>query len=363
MQYDKSIDRIRGFLVLIMVYCHVLQFFGNGGAFPAVLRIIDVINVLAFPTFVFCFGRSSAVAYLQRPFKKAAPRLLKVMLTMYAVFVLSGLGFRIIREHAPFNTITVEKVLLLSDIPGWSEFLAGFAAFALLVLIFFKPLKWLSTRFVPTLIVSLVSLGLCFFPYDLIKAPQIGLFIGTRSFASFPVVQYAAYLLAGIYWQTSRKHGLTWSIIGLCATAAGVVYTAVSGLPERFPPSLPWVLLTGFSPVALSFLMAKIGSLPPVLRETDGWLRNVGRKSLFYLLASNLTIFTLAGLKAAPQVTKRDIWFWKQSIASPWGALLWTAILIAVIGIVASLAGRSSEKADKKPRETEKAAPAAAPVP
>ncbi len=363
MQYDKSIDRIRGFLVLIMVYCHVLQFFGNGGAFPAVNRITDIVNILAFPTFVFCFGRSSAVAYLQKSFKKAWPRLLKVALTMYVVFVLSGLGFRILREHSPFNTLTVEKVLLLSDIPGWSEFLAGFAAFALLVLIFFKPLKWLSTRFVPTLIVSVVSLALCFLPYDLIKTPQIGLLIGTRGFACFPVVQYAAYLLLGIYWQTTHKHGWVLFGIGLGATLIGGIYTAIGGLPERFPPSLPWVLLTGFSPVTLSFLMAKIGTLPPVLREADGWLRNVGRKSLFYLLASNLTLFTLAGLNAAPIVTKRDIWFWKQPIAAPGGALLWTAVLIAAISIVASLAGRTSEKADKKPREAEKAATVATPAP
>lgn len=354
MQYDKSIDRIRGFLVLMMVYCHMLQFFGNGGVYPAVNRITDIVNILAFPTFVFCFGRSCAIAYLKKPFKQAAPRLLKGLLTMYAVFALSGLGFRIIREHAAFSITTVKKVLWLTDIPGWSEFLAGFAAFALLVLIFFKPLKWLSTRFVPTLIVSAVTLGLCFFPYGIIKSPQLGLFIGTRGFACFPVAQYAAYLLMGIYWQTSRKHGWALFGIGLGASLAGVIYTAAAGLPERFPPSLPWVLLTGFSPVALSFVMAKIGDLPPVLRQADGWLRNVGRKSLFYLLASNLAIFTLAGLNAAPMATKQNNWFWQQPIASPGGALLWTAILIAAIGVVASLAGRSSEKAGKKARGTVK---------
>jgi hypothetical protein len=348
MRYDKSIDRIRGFLVLIMVYAHMLQFFGNGGAYSAVPRIIDVINVLVFPTFVFCFGRSTAVAYLQKPFRTAAPRLAKMTLSLYAVFVLSGLGFRILVDHAPFNTLTVDKVMLLSDIPGWSEFLAAFAAYALVVLMLFKPLKMLSTRFVPTLIASAVCLGLCFLPYDLIKAPQIGLFIGTRSFACFPVVQYAPYLLAGIFWQTTKKHGRIWSLIGLGATAAGVVYTVINGLPERFPPSLPWVLLTGIFPAAMSFLMAKAENVPRLLSPVDGWLRNVARRSLFYLLASNLTIFTLSGLNAAPMVTKRNIWFWKQSIGSPLGSLLWTAVLFIAIGLVASMAGRSSEKTVKK---------------
>jgi preprotein translocase subunit SecG len=339
-----------------MVYAHMLQFFGNGGAYPAIPRIIDVINVLVFPTFVFCFGRSAAIAYLQKPFKAAAPRLARMTLSLYAVFVLSGLGFRILVDHAPFNTITVEKVLLLSDIPGWSEFLAAFAAYALVTLILLKPMKMLSNRFVPTLIASAVCLGLCFLPYDLVKAPQIGLFIGTRGFACFPVVQYAPYLLAGIYWQTSKKHGVILSLIGLAATVAGVIFTVINGLPERFPPSLPWVLLTGFFPAAMSFLTARIETVPRLIVPADGWLRNIGRKSLFYLLASNLTIFTLSGMNAAPMVTKRNIWFWKQSIGSPLGSLLWTAMLFIAIGLIASLAGRSSEKQQKK-QETAVPAP------
>lgn len=348
MRYDKSIDRIRGFLVLIMVYAHVLQFFGNGGAFPAVLSIIDVINVLVFPTFVFCFGRTSAVSYLQKPFKKAAPRILKAALSLYAVFVLSGLGFRVLREHALFNIITVEKILLLKDIPGWSEFLAGFAAYALAVLVLFVPLRWLSTRLMPTLLASAACLAMCFIPYDKIIAPQIGLFIGTRGFACFPVVQYAPYFLLGAYWQATKKHGLILALIGLAASIAGIVYTAAVGLPERFPPSLPWVVLTGFFPAAMSFAADKMEKMPHLVMPLEQWLRNTGRKSLFYLLASNLTLFALAGLNAAPVISKRNVWFWKQPIASPFGALLWTLILLLAIGFTASLAGRSSIKQAKK---------------
>jgi len=355
MKYDKSIDRIRGVLVLIMVYAHVLQFFGNAGAYPAVEVLSQVINVLVFPTFVFCFGRSAAIAYLSKSWKSAAPRILKTTLTMYFVFVLSGLGFRILREGAAFNILTVEKVLTLSDMPGWSEFLAGFAAFALVVLILFKPLKALSTRFVPTLIASAVTLLFCFFPYDVIQSTQVGLFIGTRAFACFPVMQYAAYLLLGIYWQTTGKHGRILSAIGLAASLAGGIYTVLNGLPERFPPSLPWVLLTGFFPVVMSFLMSKVPDLRSVPGKIDGWLCNTGRKSLFYLLSSNLTIFALAGLNVAPMVSKRNNWFWKLPIASPLGALMWTSILFFSIAFVASLAGRSSSKLSREAEKTARA--------
>lgn len=357
MGYDKSVDRIRGFLVLLMVYAHVLQFFGNGGAFPAVPTLIETINVLVFPTFVFCFGRTSAAAYLHRPFRQAAPRVLKSAVMLYGVFVLSGLGFKLLFEGAPFNTLTVERVMLLRDIPGWSEFLAAFAAYALAVLALLWPLKWLSTRLVPTLVACAGCLALCFLPYERITSPVAGLFIGTRSFFCFPVVQYAPYFLAGAYWQSTKKHGLALSFIGLGASAAGILHLLLAGLPQRFPPSLFWVVLAGFFPAVTSFLASRMEKTPRLLSPIEQWLRDTGRKSLFYLLASNLTLFALAGLKAAPMVTKRDIWFWKQPIASPFGALLWTAALFVAMGLAASLAGRSSPKQPGQPKKN--AAPAA----
>ncbi len=355
MRYDKSIDRIRGILVIIMVYAHVLQFFGNTGAYPAIEWITQTINVLVFPTFVFCFGRSAAVAYLQKPFKQAAPKLVKTTLIMYCVFVLSGLGYRILVDHSPFNALTVNKVLLLSDMPGWSEFLAGFMAYAVTVLVLFVPFRWLSTKLIPSLIAGAVCLGLCFLPYDLITSKQAGLFIGSSTFACFPVVQYAPYLLAGIYWQTTKKHGLVLTLIGLGATVIGVITLIVAGLPTRFPPSLPWVLMTGFFPAAMSIAMAKLVKVPSVLEPADGWLCNMGRRSLFYLLASNLTIFALSGSRAAPIANRLGGWFWSQRIASPFGGFLWTAVLICAIGLLASLAGRTSQKQPKTEEKTAKA--------
>jgi hypothetical protein len=351
MRYDQSIDRIRGFLVPLMVFAHVLQFFGDMTAYPAAETILNIINILVFPTFVFCFGRSAAVAYLHKPFKKAAPRLIKTILTLYSVFALSGIGYRILADGKPFGLSVVEKVLFLKDIPGWSEFLAAFAAFALAVLALYAPLKWLSRHFTFTLAAMAACLACCFLPYGAIKSNPLGLFIGTTRFSCFPVIQYAPYLLAGIYWQENHMHGRIFAAIGLAATLTGILYTIRSGLPERFPPTVFWVLLAGFFPVITSYLAAVPISLPKIPGMADRWLRNVGRRSLFYLLSSNLVIFTLKGLDAAPLATKRNNWFWQQPIASPLGAMLWTAALILTLGIAASLAGRTSEKQQREPEK------------
>ena len=77
---DRSIDVSRGILVLMMVYGHVLQFFGDASLFPAVNRNIDFINLTVFPTFVFCFGATAVLAYLDKPYQRALPGMTKTVL-------------------------------------------------------------------------------------------------------------------------------------------------------------------------------------------------------------------------------------------------------------------------------------------
>ena len=53
---DRSIDVSRGLLVIMMVYGHVLQFFGDAQLFPLVDGLISIVNLTVFSTFVFDFG-------------------------------------------------------------------------------------------------------------------------------------------------------------------------------------------------------------------------------------------------------------------------------------------------------------------
>ena len=143
---DRSIDVSRGLLVIMMVYGHVLQFFGDAQLFPLVDGLISIVNLTVFSTFVFDFGVTAELAYLKRPYRQALTGMVKTGLRAYAAFCLSGIGYRVLRENKPFAVATVRRVLTLSDIPGWSEFLVAFALYSLLLIVGFAAFRWLAGR-------------------------------------------------------------------------------------------------------------------------------------------------------------------------------------------------------------------------
>lgn len=138
---DRSIDVGRGLLVLMMVYCHVLQFFGDAELFPIVARVIDVINVTVFPTFVFYFGATAVLAYLDKPYRRALPGMARTFGRSLVAFWLSGIGIRVLRDGKAFAPGTVRRVMQLQDVPGWSEFLVAFALYSLLLIVLFGALR------------------------------------------------------------------------------------------------------------------------------------------------------------------------------------------------------------------------------
>ena len=118
MMRDRSIDVGRGMLVLMMVYGHVMQFFADTQLFPRVDTLVNIINLTVFPTFVFCFGATAVLAYLDKPYRKALPGMIKTALRSLVVFYLSGIGYRVLRENKALAVGTVRRILKLEDIPG-----------------------------------------------------------------------------------------------------------------------------------------------------------------------------------------------------------------------------------------------------
>ena len=353
---NGSIDVGRGLLVVMMVYCHVLQFFGSPAIFPVEYDLMNVINLSVFPTFTFFFGMTCAYAYLNKTYRQALPRLIKTCLRIYVVFVISGVGYRVLRENGQFNTETAKKVLLLLDIPGWSEFLISFSAYALMLMVLFPFFKWIKDRLQMYLLVSLACLGFCFIDYDSVLLPHVSLLIGGTGFAYFPAVQYMPYFLAGIICaDADQKTKRFLAAIAGIASGIGIVYWIKEGMPSRFPPHYAWILLSAGN----TALIALLGNTLDRLRKSNGHrgfrilvmaLENMGARSLYLLLASNLVIFTLSGSAAIPEVAGIAGLSAHGSIASPGGAFLWTVCLLGMLMFVAGLAERG-ESAKAKRRE------------
>ena len=339
MNRDRSIDVEKGIAAALMVLCHVLQFFGDPGEYPAQDVVMGAVNALAFPMFVFAYGRSVAAAWWERPWREALPRALRSALRAYAAFILSGTAYKVICQGKDFSRWAPLNVVLLRSIPGWSEFLIAFALYGLLVALALPLMKRAVERPAALAAVCLACLAATFLPYGSVKDFRLGLWIGTTRFNCFPVAQHLPFLLMGLY--VGRKGWNRWLILGAAGlTGAGTFVWARFGEPGRFPPSLFW-LLTPCLGIALMDLLARRldGENPWLLRAMKP-VRYMGRNSLFFLLASNLCIFALSRMGTLPLYKANEKFPFNLPAGSTLWALAWTAILLLGIGFLGSLVWR-----------------------
>lgn len=259
--------------------------------FPSAQRVIDVVNIVSFTGFVFSFGYVGQLAYYNKPLKAVYGRMLSTSLKTLVAFYISGTYYRLFLDQKPLAWSTFKPILLLEDIPGWSEFLISFSLIMLTGMVVFKPLTWLLERKYIFWAIVLLLLATTYLPYEKVSMNQIGLLIGTRKFASFPVLQYFPYYLIGMY-VARYKVGWNWRFFVGSFAASGIFITYVvtkQGLPERFPPSIYWMLSSAFL-LYVYFLAAKV--LVTRMKYTN-FLHVLGQNVLLFLLLSNIMIFTL----------------------------------------------------------------------
>lgn len=358
---DHTLDTFKGILTFLMIYCHVLQFFGDSLISPVNEFWMQAANLLVFPGFLFAFGQNVQRSYYAKTVRQAAPRMLKNALRLYAVFVISGLGFRVLRENKPFASGTATRIMMLSDIPGWSEFIIAFSLFLLAGLLLFYPMsKWKGPLFPAVL--GTLSLLTALIPYSATIDPRLQLLIGGRGFASFPLMQYLGFFCMGIALTRVREQEKPlWPLLLMAAVFSGLgLWRALSlgRMPERFPPDIGWVLLP-FFPLALLYLLGAALEkarlpVPRRLRGREGLalplapLRSLGRNSMLHLLLSNLVIFTMAGRGILPQLKMRSPWLFGQPIQTAAGAFWWTLTLLCSITVIASLSSKPPRPVKKE---------------
>lgn len=290
---ERSIDYFKGLLVIGMIYTHVMQFFSDETIFPSVFYSNQFFNLITFSGFVFCFGYVSQLAYYRKPFKQVYKRMILNGLKTLVAFYISGVAFCVYVDGLPLNLNTILPIIILEVIPGWSEFLVSFSLFTLLGLVLFNVISWLTDR--PTLfwVVCLSLLATTFIDYSAITISQLGLLIGTSMFPTFPVIQYLPYYLIGIYFAKHRidfhRKYLLASIVGTAIFVCYLFIHEFKHLPERFPPSLYWIIGATFI-LYIYYIFSK-------LLDRIGFdlrlLSMIGENVLFYLLLSNILIFSI----------------------------------------------------------------------
>ncbi|MEG6612194.1 hypothetical protein V6C42_04945 [Pseudoclostridium thermosuccinogenes] len=291
-QRDVKADIFKGLLVVGMIFAHVLQFFGDMNLYPASKIISDYANIITFTGFVFCFGYVIDIAYMGRSFKEVWRKIIISAFRILIAFYISGISYRLFIDKRQPNMNNILKIITLSDIPGYSEFLLSFALYVFLVALLFKPIKMLLHNKMVFWIVFFTLFLTTFIPYDKIKINQLGLLIGTTKFYAFPVLQYMSFFILGMYFHKYKiGFNIRFFFGSLLLSGISIVSIIKNGgaLPGRFPPTIMWLILPAFA-LYMYYLLSSFLSKSSMI---VGALQPIGRNSLVYLILSNIIIFAV----------------------------------------------------------------------
>ncbi len=290
---DNSIDIMKGIMVFLMILCHVLMFF------PEVLdtgeMLIDTpftifVGLTSFSGFMFCLGFVFPIAYSNK--EDAEKRMFIGFIKTLLAFYVSGTVSLLLLQNAKF--VNIIDLILIRNIPGFSEFIISFAFVFLVNIFLFKPIKKLCRSKIKFSIIAVLCLLFTGFNYSTVTSDFFGVFLGSNRFNCFPIVQYGFYFLLGFYLSENNiVFDIKLFFISLFSSLLLLLHVAKFGyLPSRFPPSLSWVLGSFFT-VYCYFLLCK------VIRKFT-ILELAGKHSLAFLLISNIILFILNKLIGEP---------------------------------------------------------------
>jgi hypothetical protein len=282
---DTSLDIFKGSLVIGMIIAHVIGLLSEdllSTIFPRYITIF--VNCITFSGFAFCFGYVNKLAYLSKDLKSVYKRILLNVGKTYIAYLISGVSNIFLIDQVNLSLWQVLKIALFIEVPKLSEFLITFSLFSLFTFFAFKPIKHLLKNKRVFWLVCGVLLLATFLPP--IHSNWGGLFIGTDSFKGFPLLPYLPFFLTGMYFAEYKiifnKNILIGSLAG---TLISITYLLITHtIPTRFPPSLLWIISPLVILYAVYLLSHKIKS---------EILEFIGRNVLFYLLMSNIILFSL----------------------------------------------------------------------
>ncbi len=274
---------MKGFMVFLMILCHVLMFYPKTQVHTPFTVFI---NVTTFPGFMFCLGYVFPIAYSNR--ENAEKRMFIGFIKTLLAFYVSGLFNLLFVQKAKF--VNIIDMIFIRNIPGYSEFIVGYAFVFLANIFLFKPIKKLVQNKIKFIIVAILCLAFTGFNYGSVTSDFFGVIVGTYRFSSFPIIQYGFYFLIGFY---ISEHKIFFNFyiffISLCCSLLFILFKAHYGYyPSRFPPSFTWVV-GAFFIIYCYFLIFKLIKRFP-------FLELAGKHSLAFLLISNIILFILFSL-------------------------------------------------------------------
>lgn len=279
-----------------MIFAHVIQFMAEKNI--KILSLISLyVNLTTFSGFLFAFGYVCEIAYFRKELCDVKPKMIKTIVKTLFSFYISGLFYNILILKTEISIRSVLKVILLFDIPGYSEFLISFTLILLISLIFFNYFKTINLK--KCIIISIISLLSTFLPYRFFMNQHLALLLGSDYFITFPVLQYFIYFVIGIYFSKNQMNfNKTYFILSTIGTGSFFIYYIVFGnIPKRFPPSVFWIVGAMLF-IYNYYLISKYIESNKSFQESllINVIQKIGKNTLYYLIISNILIFSLSEL-------------------------------------------------------------------
>lgn len=280
------IDTTKGILTLGMLACHIFIFFCNNTIYTHVFNLVT--GLVSFSGFLFCFGYAAFLAYFSKttlPKTKMYSNAFKLLLAFY----ISGAAHTYIVDNI-YTADALIDIFLLNSLPGFSEFLASFAALMFFVALFSDLIKKIIAHQTYFYLCIALCLSVTLFKFST-NTVQLSILIGDAKTPNFAIVQYFPLFILGMYF---AKHKILLSRKLMLYTGIFLAIFTVNcylhSLPRRSSPDTLWILSSFAATYAyyvLAIYLDKIAYL-------NTFLRNIGRNVLFWLLSSNLFIFLLS---------------------------------------------------------------------
>lgn len=312
------LDLVRGVAVFLMLLAHAVYFFHARDS-KFLVGIENIGNTFCFVAFLIVSGATTFVSYLCGEQDSASryrlqKRLLVLFFSYYliALFVLTP---SLLVANGAGKLKIVFDVLLLRNLPSYTEYIVPFLIYPWLVSVF-KPLfRKISGSVLRLIIVSIIfyALGYALYrlPMPAYLLPWKALIAGSDGFYRFPILQYFPVYLLGMYWgsvlslreslKEKRKFVLNLSIAFAGALIIIFYLSHYTGwdyaiLLKRWPPSIFFLLLgsfLSFSVIYLFYISHRLNKLP-IARD---FLLLIGQNSfaLFWAHIFLLSLYQMMG--------------------------------------------------------------------
>lgn len=288
----RMLDLLRGVTVFLMIAAHAVYFFHNDT--NVLLTLFEKFgNTVAFTVFLIVSAATAEIAYFSKEevWPEKRKRLLKRVAVLTAgYFALAFMVFfaNIVSTYGLDRLWLILNIISLRNLAPFAEFFIPFMVIPLIIAAFPKLFRKIIQSVPLALIVGLAVylLGMFYYKQPIwdFLLPWKALFFGAAGYFRFPIFQYFPVYLLGMVWgnrllktkNVKHQREMSWAVMATSAVALALIVGAtlftggaMDGIINRWPPSVPFLLVGTFFAAFLAWIFYKTNQLKkiPVLRD------------------------------------------------------------------------------------------------